>query len=75
MSYRLLDLAVLAGLATLSYRSVCCSRDERRKVRPRTAPEHIQTWEGEGGGVPIGTHRTAAQVEPASTPGTDRNGG
>jgi len=38
---------------------------ERRTARPRAEPEHLQTWEGEGGGVPVDDSRTAAQVRPA----------
>lgn len=52
----LLALAVVGwglGGAYREYRS-------RRTARPRATPEFLQTWEGEGGGVPVDTHRTAA---------------
>lgn len=32
------------------------------QARPGAAPEHLQTWEGEGGGVPVTAAHTAAQV-------------
>ena len=38
----------------------------RVKARPRSKPEHLQTWEGEGGAVPTPEGRTVAQVLPAA---------
>lgn len=35
---------------------------------PRTHREALHIWEGEGGGVPVTSSRTAAQVEPESKP-------
>ncbi|MCL4182952.1 MAG: hypothetical protein KJ011_05835 [Burkholderiaceae bacterium] len=73
---RLPELLGLATVLGLCYRTVCRVHEERLARRPRAAPEHIQTWEGEGGGVPVGTHRTAAQVEPAPPEvRSDRPGG
>lgn len=58
-------LAVLGGLIALGWRSVRHVQAERQSTRPRADPEHLQTWEGEGGGVPVDGHRTAAQVRPS----------
>lgn len=61
---RLPELLGLAAVLGLCYRTVCRVHETRQARRPRAAPDHIQTWEGEGGGVPVDEHRTAAQVEP-----------
>lgn len=58
-------LAALGALFGLSWRCFAQVQAERRTTRPRAEPEHLQTWEGEGGGVPVGEHRTAAQVRPS----------
>lgn len=39
-------------------------RRRRREACPPTAPKDIQTWEAEGGGVPVSPNQTAAQVSP-----------
>jgi len=62
--HRTIDALLLVALVTLCMRAVRRCSTERRQHRSPAAPEHIQTWEGEGGGVPVGTHRTAAQVTP-----------
>jgi len=67
-SHPLLLLTALVGLAGVCYRSVACVHRTRLQKRPQAEPEHIQTWEGEGGGVPVTEHRTAAQVEPTVKP-------
>jgi hypothetical protein len=67
-SHHLLCLAALAGLVGVCYRSVACVHRTRLQKRPQAEPQHIQTWEGEGGGVPVTEHRTAAQVEPTGDP-------
>jgi hypothetical protein len=52
---------VLAGASLAMHR-----RNEReRRVSP-AKPEPVQTWEGEGGAVPLRTGRTAQQVTPSS---------
>lgn len=58
-----LDVAALAGLVALGVAAVTDARQQRRSRQPRAQPSHLQTWESEGGGVPVGTHRTAAQIE------------
>jgi hypothetical protein len=40
----------------------------RRKGGRRAQREALQTWEGEGGAVPVSRSTTAAQVPPAPDP-------
>lgn len=40
----------------------------RRKAGRRTQREALQTWEAEGGAVPVSRSRTAAQVPPSPDP-------
>lgn len=37
-------------------------RNLARAARPASQPDYLQTWEGEGGGVPTDSHHTAAQI-------------
>lgn len=59
-----LALGALAAGCYAGYR-----RSQARSSRPVAQPEYLQTWEGEGGGVPVDTHHTASQVEPRDRPG------
>lgn len=43
------------------------AQQQREMSSTRAKPEHLQTWEGEGGGVPVGGSRIAAQVQPAES--------
>ena len=52
---------LLAGASLATHRR---REDARRSLR--TKPEPLQTWEGEGGAVPLRTGRTAQQVTPSS---------
>ncbi|MED5618998.1 hypothetical protein [Ideonella sp. BN130291] len=61
-------LVWLAGLAGL-LAGISLSTHRRREAERRTLrvkPEPLQTWEGEGGAVPLRTGRTAQQVTPSS---------
>jgi hypothetical protein len=62
---QVIALSMLGGLIALGWRGLARAQADRRSTRPRAEPEHLQTWEGEGGGVPVGEHRTAAQVRPS----------
>jgi hypothetical protein len=55
-----IGMALLGGAWYVIYREVC---QQRAMAQSRAKPEHLQTWEGEGGGVPVGGSRIAAQVE------------
>jgi hypothetical protein len=52
---------VLAGVSLAMHR-----RNERERCASSAKPEPVQTWEGEGGAVPLRTGRTAQQVTPSS---------
>lgn len=53
---------VLAGISLATHRR---REGERRMVQAK--PEPLQTWEDEGGAVPLRTGRTAQQVTPSAT--------
>jgi hypothetical protein len=53
-----LALAALAAGCYAGYRGA-----QPRPSRPIDPAEPLQTWEGEGGGVPLDSHRIASQVE------------
>jgi len=54
-------LVALVGLAVGVGFLLRQTRRERMKQ-----PDPIQTWEAEGGAVPVAPNRTAAQVEPSA---------
>jgi hypothetical protein len=62
------SLVWMAGLAgVLAGASLATHRRNERERRALTGkPEPLQTWEGEGGAVPLRTGRTAQQVTPSS---------
>jgi hypothetical protein len=62
------SLVWIAGLAgLLAGASLATHRRHERERRASSAkPEPLQTWEGEGGAVPLRTGRTAQQVTPSS---------
>lgn len=61
---------LLAGASLATHR-----RNERERRALRGQSEPLQTWEGEGGAVPVGTGRTAQQVTPSSSAANDLPGG
>jgi hypothetical protein len=62
----------LAAVAVAGYATF--RRTARRELaKPRAAPEHLQTWEGEGGAVPVGGSRIAA-AQPAKSDDLRRSG-
>jgi hypothetical protein len=71
MLHRPITMAVaFFGAWYLAYRY---ADRQREAARARAQPRDLQTWEGEGGGVPVGGSRTAAQVLPDQA--LDRRGG
>lgn len=69
MSHRTLGTAITVTALAVLISSLFCRRCyHRSQTRPKTAPEHIQNWESEGGGVPVDTNRTAAQVSNEGVP-------
>jgi hypothetical protein len=59
---RWLTLAAFAAAGYAVFRRTA----QRELARPHAAPEHLQTWEGEGGAVPVGGSRIAAAHPPKS---------
>ena len=53
---------VFAGVSLATHR-----RRERERCAMQSKPEPLQTWEDEGGAVPLRTGRTAQQVTPSAT--------
>lgn len=59
---RWITLAAFALAGVAAFRRTA----QRQLAKPRAAPEHLQTWEGEGGAVPVGGSRIAAAKPPQS---------
>lgn len=53
---------LLAGLTYAAWRALRGTHVGRRGSRPAGQPEDLTRWEGEGGGVPVGGGRTAAEM-------------
>jgi len=64
VTIRPLAKVLLVGLALLGASQILQIQRSRRAIgsQGRSA---LQTWEGEGGAVPVSTHSTAAEVTPA----------
>lgn len=60
---------MLAGASLAAHRRA----ERERRVSPAT-PEPLQTWESEGGAVPVSPARTAQQVTPSVTAGAGELG-
>jgi hypothetical protein len=56
----------MMGWGLLGVSAYAAFRENRRRSRDtvQAKPEAVQRWEGEGGGVPVSSHRMAAQVNP-----------
>lgn len=65
-SRKFMVAAALVTVAAGWLASLGRSHVRRLKARPRSQPEHLQTWEGEGGAIPTPEGRTVAQVPPAA---------
>ena len=63
-SRKLMVAAALVTLAAGWLARFSRMRARRLEGRPRSKPEHLQTWEGEGGAIPTPEGRTVAQVVP-----------
>jgi hypothetical protein len=63
-----LTLLGLIGLAFVSLSRVKSVHQGRVQAKPAAKPEEVQTWEGEGGGLPTGGPGPGVKV---STPVTD----
>jgi hypothetical protein len=65
---RLPALVALTALVAGAVVALTQTHRRRRHGRSHTPPEHLQRWEGEGGGVPVSDGRTAASRVRAGTP-------
>jgi hypothetical protein len=63
-SRKLMVAAALITVAASWLATLGRAHQRRLKAKPRSKPEHLQTWEGEGGAIPIPDGRTVAQVPP-----------
>jgi hypothetical protein len=70
MSSRFLTLGLILG--AIGGACLATHRNTLRRVqsahKPAAAPVEVQTWEGEGGAVPVGGSKIAKQVEPVPLP-------
>lgn len=53
---------LLAGLTYAAWRALRGTHAGRKGSRPAGQAEDLTRWEGEGGGVPVGGSRTAAEM-------------
>lgn len=67
-----LSKAAALTAAVALFRSIRRQQARGRAGQPKTQPEYLQTWEGEGGGLPEGPATAAAPANAA--PGTGGNG-
>ena len=58
--------SLLVALAVVGASQLFLTLGTRRRVARKQTRSAVQTWEGEGGAVPVDDHRTAASVRPAS---------
>ncbi len=65
-SRKLMVAAALVTVAAGWLATLGRAHRSRLKARPRSKPEHLQTWEGEGGAIATPEGRTEAQVPPVS---------
>ena len=68
---RLLTSLALITIAYAALSRVNTVHARRFAARPATKPEAVQTWEGEGGGLPGGGPGPGVRVAPASVPDPD----
>jgi len=62
---RLLTSLALLGIAYAALTRVNQVHAGRSRARPAAKPDHVQTWEGEGGGLPTGGPGPGVKVAPA----------
>ena len=68
---RLLTSLALIGIAYAAYSRVSQVHAGRTHARPAAKPTEVQTWEGEGGGLPTGGPGPGVKVAPAAVPDPD----
>jgi hypothetical protein len=68
---RLLTSLALITLACVALTRVGRVHAARLHAKPAAKPEDVQTWEGEGGGLPSGGPGPGVKVAPASVSDPD----
>ena len=63
MAQRTIALMTLAALCVVGWSAVRKTHQRRLAAQPRAKPVALQTWEGEGGGLPKGV----PEVAPSTT--------
>ena len=63
---RLLDSLALLALAYVAVTKLNKVHTKRFAAKPAAKPEEVQTWEGEGGGLPTGGPGPGVKVAPAA---------
>jgi hypothetical protein len=68
---RLLTSLALIGIGYLALARVSKVHTSRYHARPAAKPHEVQTWEGEGGGLPSGGPGPGVKVAPAAVTDPD----
>jgi len=68
---RLLTSLALVTVAYAALARVNKVHAARSRGKPAAKPEAVQTWEGEGGGLPSGGPGPGVKVAPAAVPDPD----
>ena len=68
---KLLTSLALITLAYAALSRVNKVHTTRFQAKPAAKPEEVQTWEGEGGGLPTGGPGPGVKVAPAATKDPD----
>ena len=68
---RMLTSLALIGIGYLALARVNKVHTSRYHARPAAKPEEVQTWEGEGGGLPSGGPGPGVKVAPAAVTDPD----
>jgi hypothetical protein len=63
---RLLNTLALLAVAYVALTKVNKVHTTRFAAKPAAKPEEVQTWEGEGGGLPTGGPGPGVKVAPAA---------
>ena len=68
---RLINSLALLTIGYLALTRVSKVHSARFAARPAAKPEEVQTWEGEGGGLPTGGPGPGVKVAPAAVTDPD----
>jgi len=68
---RLINSLALLTIGYLALKQVNKVHAARFEAKPAAKPEEVQTWEGEGGGLPTGGPGPGVKVAPAAVTDPD----